>query len=497
MTEKMKSFQNACRAYLSSLGIGDLRNYGREIGVARPTAKKKEELVEEIIAILCGLQVPIPVSKQGAPVKNDRVDERIVAHLSKLKAEFFSNDVMIEFPEYDFQKEYDKMIEENRSKKWYAADPAGEKLGFRSEEVTWGQVHSNAEGYFVLPMDCGEVLSTVHLPEELVRAKDLRVGDEITCYTRIAPNEVVTVEEVVKVNGRWTETPPNRPHFEDCAVCTSTERIRVFNESKYKAVALKFIEWLLPIAKGQRGCVISAPKAGKTRLLLQIAAAASALNEDLEVYALLIDQAPEAVREFQGALKKASLFWTTYEDDADRQVLTADFLLNRAKRLAENGKDVLLVVDSLTALARAYNDTEESAGGKTLSCGLEIKTMRYMKKYFGAARCLEQGGSITILGAVSAETGNPFDDVVCAEFAAQANFEIRLSNAMAMRRMYPAMELPQARAKQRDGFLSEREEEVDFLLRNEVIEKIGAEGLLTILLQASSYEEFVKRIESI
>ncbi len=493
MTEKLKAFQNACRVYFSSLGIGDLRNYGRKVGVSRPTDKRKEDLIEEIISVLSGTQKPIAVSKQGAPVKNDRVDERIPAYIEELKREFFTNDVMMELPAFDFKKEYEEMLK--REQKIYVADPAAEKYGFTTKVEIRGQIHYANGEYRILPLDCAENGQEVSVSEEIVRLKDLRVGDKVACAAKKLPNGTVVLDTVITVNDLWTETPPQRAYFEDCAVCASKERIRVWDGKSHNAVALKFIEWLLPIAKGQRACIISAPKAGKTRLLLQLASAATALNKGLEVYTLLIDQAPEGVREFQALLNGEKLFYTTYEDDADRQVLMADFLLNRLKRRAESGKDVLLIVDSLTALARAYNDTEESAGGKTLSCGLEIKTMRYMKKYFGAARCLERGGSLTVVGAVSSDTGNPFDDVVCAEFAAQANYELRLSNEMAMRRLYPATDLRLARAKQGEGFYSEREEELDFLLRNEVLGKIDEEGILALLLQSSSYEDFIQKVE--
>ncbi len=495
MTEKMKQFQAACQIYFSSLGIAELRTYGREVGVSRPTAKKKEELIEDIIGILSGTLAPIAISKQGAPVKNDRVDERIPAKIDALKREFFANDVMMDIPKYDFRKEYQKMIEQN-TKIIRVANPEEEKRGFVSKIVTRGQVVIFEEKYYVFPLDCASDGRAILIPDGLVQEKDLREGDCISCYTRESPEGDVSVATIVTVNDLWTEKPPLRPNFDECAACRVKERIRFYSE-EYEGTALKFVDWLMPVAKGQRGCVISAPKAGKTRFLLQLAKSASALNPKLEVFTLLVDQSPETVGEYQRLVGKDKLFYSTYDDDAERQVFVADFVLKRAKRKVENGKNVLLIVDSLSALARAFNDTDASSGGKTLSCGLEIKTVRYMKKYFGAARCLENGGSLTILGAVSADTGNPFDDVVCTEFSSRANYEIHLSNAMAIRRIFPAIDFAAAKSKEGELLRTEREEEVDFLLRNEVIPKLGGEGLIKLLNDANSYQEFLTSIENI
>ncbi len=488
MTEKMKAFENACRVYFSSLSVVDLRNYGRLVGVARPTAKKKEELVQEIIEILLGLRISIPVSKQGAPVKNDRVDERILVHVEYLKREYFTNDIIMELPKYDFHKEYQKMLDEMPVMR--VADPTEEKRGFVSKTVTRGQVERIDGEYCVYPLDCPAVAERVLLPEELVKLKELREGDIISCYTRQSPQGERSVAEVATVNDIWTEEPPERPNFEDCFVLErSTERINVYREDNEDATALKYIDWFMPIAKGQRGCVVSAPKAGKSRLLAQIAEGATKLNSKMEVFVLLVEQAPEAIREYQRFIEEKNLFYTTYEDDAERQVFTADFLLKRIKRKVENKKDVLLIVDSFTALAHAFNDTDASAGGKTLACGLELKTVRYLKKFFGAARSLEQGGSLTILGGVSQATGNPFDDVVCAECVAQANYEICLDNDLAMRRIYPAIDFHKSNSKQSEYVLTEKEEECNFLLRNDILPREGADAFLKRLSEAKTVKD--------
>ncbi len=495
MTEKMKQFQSACRLYLNSLGIMDLRNYGRDIGVARPTAKKKEDLIEAIIGVFTGELLPIPVSKHGAPVKNDRVDERIPAKMQSLKAEFFANDVMIEIPDYDFAAEYKKM-QENNDLMLRVADPEEEKRGFVSKYPSCGQVDYAEGGYRLLPFNCAEEETRIHLPEELVVEKDLREGDLLTCYTRKNPSTgVVSVATVASVNGFSLDKRPPRVCFDEQLACAPQERIRVYDKEKSNSVGAKFIEWLMPLVKGHRGCIISSPKAGKSRLLLEIAKSASTLNEKLQVYVLLVEQSPEGVGEFRRVLGDEQLFYTTYEDAPERQVLMADFLLKRIKRRVESGADVLLLVDSLTALAHAFNDTEASSGGKTLACGLEMKTVRYIKKYFGAARCLEEGGSLTIFGTVSEDTGNPFDEVLAAEYATQANFELHLNNALAVKRVYPAVDFTSSKVKGSECYKKEAEENFEVFLRNDWLHRFGMENLLKVLSESTEYEEFVVKIK--
>ncbi len=484
MKENTKHFQTACRDYLSGLGINDLRTYGRGIGVARPTVKNKEELIAAIIGILCGELLPVPISRHGAPVKNDRVDTRIPAQINAFRREFFANDVMLEMPECDLSNPLKKPS-------FVFADGSEEKRSRATLER--GQVHNINGVYYALPLDCGEGDKFL-IPEAAVKERSLKEGDEIAFYCYRTQKNVLVADKIASVNYMRNPDDVAQTNFERCPSYSSTERIRFYDGEEYSSASLKFVDWLLPLTKGSRGCVLSAPKAGKTKLLAALAEAAHALNDKLEVYVLLIEQSPESIRDFQTRLPRERIFATDYEDDVEKQVLTADFVINRLKRRAEFGKHSLLIVDSLSALARAFNDAEASLGGKTLTCGLEIKTVRYMKKYFATARCLEGFGSVTVLGAVNEGTGNPFDDVVSAEFSSQANYELRLDDELAVRRIYPAFDFRKSRMKESELVFSEAEEEFDFLLRNELLSEIGEEEVLRILNQASSYQDFVEAI---
>ncbi len=442
MTEKMKQYANACRAYLSSLGIGDLRNFGREIGVSRPTAKKKEDLVEDIVGILTGELTPISISKQGAPVKNDRVDERIPAKIRQIELEYFPEEEKTEL--FDFEKELAQYRRD--SDILTVSEGDGEKP---SEAISVGQVCCQEGKYLLFPVNAGEVDQNVYIPLRFID-EGVREGDILECHLLDSYEGIRSVAKIRSVNGLSMEEIKNRPVFEDALAYLSEEKIALCSENP--SPALKFVEWFAPLYKGQRGYVVGSPKTGKTQLLTALTLSAQR-NRGIEVFALLVDQAPETVGAYRRILTESRLFYTTYEDDVDRQLFVAEFLLERTKRMVEQGKDVLLVVDSLSALAHAFNDTDRSLGGKTLPCGLEVKTIRFLKKFFGAARALEGGGSLTMLCALNGDTGNPFDEILENELSTQANFTLALSNDLAIRRIYPAIDF--AKSLSKDGALAD------------------------------------------
>jgi len=226
--------------------------------------------------------------------------------------------------------------------------------------------------------------------------------------------------------------------------------------------------------------VLAPPKTGKTTLLADMHQSATLNNSNLCIYSLLIDQAPETVAHFRKMYDKESVLFTTYEDSPERQVFVADFILRRAKRMAECGRHVMLFVDSLNALARAYNDTDASAGGKVLAGGMESKTVQYLKRYFGAARCFENGGSLTIVGALCTDTGNPSDDILKSELMPIANLELSLSEDFAKQRLFPAFDLLKSRGKLENALEGTKEDRLGRFIRNQYLPTFGWEGVLEL-----------------
>jgi transcription termination factor Rho len=374
-------------------------------------------------------------------------------------------------------------------------DPAVERDGAISKVVSRGQVSYFNEEWVLLPEDGSFPEKKVPISVSLIERHKLREGDGIACYFP-EKDDWQRVEVIISINGVGVEMLKDRPNFEECNVCYAQKRINVFEGGKNASLSHKCVEWLFPITCGQRACVVSSPKAGKTRILRELAQAVKRLNPHAEVLVLLCDQTPETVAEFTRIYGDRGLVYTTYEDDADRQVYVAEWVLKRAKRYAEMGRTVVLFVDSLTALARAFNDTEASMGGKTLPCGLEVKTVHYLKKYFGTARCLEKGGCITIFGALNIGSGNPMDDIIARELSALATLKLELSDELAIRRIYPAIDFEKSSGNY-DAFVEGLDAETEILLRNKVLPRIGSQGVLNLIEESNSKEEFIEKIKKI
>lgn len=499
--KKEKAFKHACKEYLLSLSLGSLRAYGRDIGVARPAAKKKDVLIEDILAVLCEEMQPIERSKRGAPVRDDRVDPRIVQRVENIRRDYLyrivnEENVNLDYSNTDACKRDIKgeyaYIKANKTQLVFN-DPQKENTEINIyREVYRGQLETLDGVPRLLSLDCIEDEKTIIIPIEIIRKYTLCEGDIVSGYAEKS-GSVFVITDVLTINEMALQDF-RRTCFEECNACYSSSRIRLFDE-KNASVAGKYLEWLSPLGKGQRACIVSSPKTGKTRLLIELADKINLLNPDVRVLVLLIDQPPENVGLYRRVVDAENLVYTTYEDESDKQIFAAKFMLKRAKRLAECGKDVLLIVDSLSALAKAYNETEESAGGKMLACGLESKTLHYIKKFFGTARCLEKNGSLAILGSIATDTGNPADDLICAELVALGNYEIRLSGVMATKRIYPALDLNGICAKQNESFRTEAEIDFEGLIRSVYLSEYGSFDLLEDVAKAENYTEFVANVK--
>jgi len=497
----MQRFKLECKNYLLTLGIGDLRSYGRYVGVERPTTKNKEDLIDAIISVLAGEVPPVPCSKLGAPVINKRFDPKIVETIEELRL-FHSNQIVFPMvpnpnaevelpPDESFIQRYNEM-KQRESALWELEDPNASEYVNSKRKVHTGQLETLNGVPFLLPLDCAEAERQILVPVEIIHEYGLQEGDVVDCNIDKGRNYDVATH-VERVNG-FDVNVLERNSFQDGEVRYPTECVNLYDKSYCSSAALKFIQWALPLGKGQRALLTSAPKAGKTYLLQEIAKAAKELNKDLETIVLLIDQSPETVAAYRKSVDKDNLLYTTYDHEPDRQVFVAEFALKRAKAMVESGRDVLLLVDSFNSLARAYNDTELSSGGKMLSCGLESKTVQYLKKYFGAARCLDKGGSLTIMGAVTTATGNPADDYLAAELGTLRNFGLALDEKLAYKRIYPALDVAKAYLDVNYSLLSDDEQRVALAFCDGYVSKYGIEKALQLLLECDSFERFAERV---
>lgn len=490
MNEKNKrEFIFECREFLSAQSLASLRSYGREVGVVSPTSRKKGELIEEIIGVLSE-DIPAQArSGRGAPVLDDRPDMKIVQEIERLKAKYDEAETSEggqRVPNFDFSA---MMANLKKKPTTFVLNCAGDFECYEdgSPKLFKGQLATQNGVSFLLPLDYLNDEDKMLIAIDFIRGYRLKEGDVITCCVK-RTEQIAVVVRIEEINGVKPDFFTRTVHFEESGVRYPIGKIKTYDGALSASATAKYMDWVVPFGRGNRGLLIAPPKTGKTVFLEKVCAGATQLNDDVTTLALLIDQSPEAVGQFRKILSKDALVYSTYEDEPERQVFVAEYLLKRAKRLAECGKDVLLIVDSLSALAHAYNETEESSGGKMLPCGLESKTLHYVKKFLGAARCLENGGSLTIFGAVSNMTGNPADDLIAAELSSVCNLEIRLKEDLAARRIFPAVGADSVYVQYSEE--GRGEPEVLALLRQVNPAKLSGAQFLSYMEKSVSQEEF-------
>lgn len=307
----------------------------------------------------------------------------------------------------------------------------------------------------------------IYVSPTQIRRFGLRTGDKIRCISRY-PNKgerFGALLYVKEVNGESPMTSRNRPHFDRLTPIFPKEKL-VLEDSSIR-LSTRIIDLVAPIGKGQRGLIVAQPKVGKTVLLKQIAASIEKKYPEVEMIVLLVDERPEEVTDMKRSLSRADVIYSTFDELPAHHVKVAEMVIQRAKRLAEEGKDVVILLDSITRLARAYN-MEVPASGRTLSGGLDPGALHPPKKFFGAARNLEEGGSITILATALVDTGSRMDDVIFEEFKGTGNMELHLDRQLSERRIFPAIDLAKSSTRREDLLLSTEEFNVMHMIRREM-----------------------------
>ena len=261
--------------------------------------------------------------------------------------------------------------------------------------------------------------------------------------------------------------------------------------------AMRIIDLISPIGKGQRGMIVAPPKVGKTTLLKKIANSISANNPEVELIVLLIDERPEEVTDMKRSIK-GQVIYSTFDEMPEHHVKVAEMVLERAKRIIEHNKDVVILLDSITRLARAYNLVMPSSG-KTLSGGLDPAALHKPKKFFGAARNIENGGSLTILATSLIETGSRMDDVIFEEFKGTGNMEVHLDRRLSEKRIFPAIDINKSGTRREDLLLTKPEMETVFALRkalNNLPVADVTEQIITQMTQTKNNAEFIEKMDS-
>lgn len=303
----------------------------------------------------------------------------------------------------------------------------------------------------------------IYVSPSQIRRFKLKTGDKISGITRPPKQgeKYKALLYVKEVNEENPETSIDRPDFDSLTPIYPNKRIRL--EISPSELSTRMIDLIAPIGRGQRGMIVSPPKAGKTTLLKMVANAISVNYPEIEIIVLLIDERPEEVTDMQRSVK-GDVVYSTFDELPKHHTKVAEIVLERAKRLVEHGKDVVILLDSITRLARAYNLTIPPTG-RTLSGGLDPGALHRPKRFFGAARNLEEGGSLTILATALVETGSRMDDVIFEEFKGTGNMEIHLDRKLSEKRIFPAIDMNKSGTRREELLLTQKELETIWTIR--------------------------------
>jgi len=458
------------KSQLESKTLAELRPIASELGIGGISTLRKNELVDAILkaqnerggnsdvapagrpAVQAGARVQ---QLQQAPARTETAEERYTPRV--------------------------EVREEPREEKLLVRkgvlDILGEGYGFLR---TQGYLPSEGDIYVSLSQ---------------IRRFNLRRGDEVEGQVR-PPKDTEKYNALLRieaVNGADPETARARVQFESLTPIYPDQRLRL--ETTPHNVTTRIIDITAPIGKGQRGLIVSPPKAGKTTILKQIANAVTSNNPEVHMMALLVDERPEEVTDMERSIQ-GEVISSTFDQPADNHVAVAELVLERAKRLVEHGRDVVIMLDSITRLARAYNLTTP-ASGRILSGGVDSTALFPPKRFFGAARNIEHGGSLTILATALVDTGSRMDEVIFEEFKGTGNMELHLDRRLADKRIFPAIDIDKSGTRKEELILPPDEAQLIWKLRR-VLHALDPGAAIELLIdkmkETKSNHEFLMQI---
>ena len=435
--------------------LAELKDLAKELGIKNIYKLKKGELIEEIKLLQSNyIKKDGVILQEKITPKNNQNVERNEVKKEQLKA----------------------MINDSNMAKGILEILENNSFGF----LRCKNYLTSSEDIYVSPSQ--------------IRRFNLKTGDEVVGKVREAKEgeKFKALLYVDKVNGENPEKAIGRKSFENLVPIYPTERLKLETNSS-NDLSSRLMDIICPIGKGQRGIIVAPPKAGKTTLLKKIAQSITANHPEVVLIVLLIDERPEEVTDMQRSIN-GEVIYSTFDEEPQNHAKVSQIVLERAKRIVEQGKDVIILLDSLTRLSRAYNLTV-TPSGRTLSGGLDPSALIMPKKFFGAARNIEDGGSLTILATALVETGSRMDDMIFEEFKGTGNMEVHLDRKLQERRIFPAIDIYKSGTRKEDLLLSSSEREVSFAIRKSMyrdgnIETI-TENLINMLSKTKNNNDFV------
>lgn len=466
----------------NEMTLVNLKEIAKEKGIKNISKLKKSELIEELVKI-----TPNKIEKNGviltekiAP-KNRNIEASIHIEENVNNEAYVSNSkerYNVTEEEKEEKKERLKvMINESNSSKGVLEIQENNSFGFlRCNNYLTGE-------------------NDIYVSPSQIRRFNLRTGDEVEGKIREAKDgeKFKALLFVEKVNGESPDKAIGRKNFENLTPIYPNERLHLETDNG-RDLSSRLMDFMCPIGKGQRGIIVAPPKAGKTTLLKRIAQNISKNYPDIKLIVLLIDERPEEVTDMKRSIN-GDVIYSTFDEEPQNHAKVSQMVLERAKRMVEQGKDVVILMDSITRLSRAYNLTITPTG-RTLSGGLDPGALLMPKKFFGAARNVEEGGSLTILATALVETGSRMDDMIFEEFKGTGNMEVHLDRRLQERRIFPAIDIYKSGTRKEDLLLSDDEKEVAFAIRRNMnrdgnIENI-TETLINMLSKTKNNKEFME-----
>lgn len=339
----------------------------------------------------------------------------------------------------------------------------------------------------------------VYVSPSQIRRFSLKTGDILTGNTRVKTQseKFSALLYLTKINGMSPAEAGRRMNFENMTPIFPNERLRL--EAGKSSTAMRVMDLISPIGKGQRGMIVSPPKAGKTTLLKQVALSMRKNNPEIHLLILLIDERPEEVTDIKEAIEgdNVEVIYSTFDELPEHHKRVSEMVIERAKRLVEHKKDVVILLDSITRLARAYNLVVPPSG-RTLSGGLDPAALHMPKRFFGAARNMREGGSLTILATALVDTGSKMDDVVYEEFKGTGNMELVLDRKLSEKRVFPAIDIPKSGTRREDLLLDGEEQEAVYIMRralNGMKSEEAVENILNMFVHTRNNKELVQTVK--
>lgn len=506
------------REKLQTLSLVVLREFAKDKKIKGITAMRKAELIDAIIEASGGEEAQAEASeKQNTEAQStQRQEEHQEVQSTAAPAartgrseetpRYTRNDNAQrsnERPHYEERREY-RHYEGRQDYKNDRTEYRNDRQDYRSdmksdEPDANGILEVLAEGYgFIrcenfLPGD-----NDVYVAPSQIRRFNMKTGDIICGSRRVksATEKFAALLYVKTINGYPTSVVERRPNFEDLTPIFPNQRLNLEVRGGKNTTAMRVMDLLAPIGKGQRGLIVSPPKAGKTTLLKQVAKAVTTNYPDMHMIILLIDERPEEVTDIKESVvgPNVEVIYSTFDELPERHKRVSEMVIERARRLVEHGRDVMILLDSITRLARAYNLVVPPSG-RTLSGGLDPAALHMPKRFFGAARNMREGGSLTILATALVDTGSRMDDVIYEEFKGTGNMELVLDRKLSEKRIFPAIDILKSGTRRDDLLLtSEEAEAVDIVRKatNSMKAEESVEKILDMFARTRTNREFVE-----